>query len=36
MKDCIDEEKLDYKDEKKDPDINKPCKFSHIKWVAWD
>ena len=26
---CIDEEKLNYKDGTKDPDINKPDKFSH-------
>ena len=32
---CIDEEKLDYKDGKKDPDIENPDKFSHSKWVAW-
>ena len=30
----IDEEKLDYEDVKKDPDIEKLDKFSHIKWVA--
>ena len=31
MKYCIDEAKLDHKDVKKDPDINKPDKFSHSK-----
>ena len=34
--DCIDEEKLDYEDGKKDLDIKKHDKFSHIKWVAWE
>ena len=28
------EEKLDYEDGKKDPDIKKPDKLSHSKWVA--
>ena len=36
MADCIHEAKLDYKDGKKDPDIKKPDKFSHVKWVAWE
>ena len=36
MVDCIYEAKLDYKDMKKDPDIKKPDKFSHIKWVSWE
>ena len=35
MLDCIYEAKLDYKDGKKDPDIEKPDKFSHIKYVTW-
>ena len=35
MADCIDEAKLDYKDGKKEPDIENPDKFSHSKWVAW-
>ena len=34
MADCIDEAKLDYEDGKKYPDIEKPDKFSHIKWVG--
>ena len=33
--DFIDEAKLDYKDEKKDPYIEKLYKFSRSKWVAW-
>ena len=32
---CIYEAKLDYEDGKKNPDIKKPDKFSHIKCVAW-
>ena len=32
--DCIYEAKLDYKDGKKEPDINKPDNFSLRKWVA--
>ena len=36
MADCIYEAKLDYEDGKKDPDIDKPDKFSHSKWVAWE
>ena len=32
--DYIDEEKLDYKDGKKDPDTKKTDKFSHIQWVT--
>ena len=32
----IDEAKLDCEDGNKDPDINKPDKVSHIKWVAWE
>ena len=32
----INEAKLDYKDGKKDPDIEKPDKISHNKWVAWE
>ena len=35
MEDCIDEAKFDYKDGKKDPDIEKTENFSHSKWVAW-
>ena len=34
MEACIYEAKLNYVDEKKDPDINKPDKLSHSKWVA--
>ena len=34
MADLIDEEKLNYKDGGKVPDIDKPDKFSQIKWVA--
>ena len=33
--DCINEAKLEYKYGEKDPDINKPDKYSHSKWVAW-
>ena len=33
---CIDEAKLDCKDGKKDPGIERPYKFSHRKWVACD
>ena len=33
---CIDEENLDHKNGKKDPDINKPDNLSHRKWVAWE
>ena len=29
------EEKLDYGDGKKDPDIEDPDKFAHIKWLPW-
>ena len=36
MADCIYEYKLDYEDGKKDPYIEKPYKFSHSKWVAWE
>ena len=32
----IGEAKLDYKDGKKGSCINKPDKFSHNKWVAWE
>ena len=34
MEYCIDEEKLDCQDGKKDPDIKKPDNFSHINWLA--
>ena len=34
MANCIDEANLDYEDGKKNPDIKKPEKFSHSKWVA--
>ena len=34
--DFIDETNLDYEDGKKEPDIKKPDKFSHIKWLAWE
>ena len=33
---CIYEEKLDYYDWKKDPDIEKLDKLSHRKWVAYN
>ena len=33
---CIDEDILDYKDGKKDPDINKPDKLSHSGWLSWE
>ena len=36
MEYCIDEAKLEYEGEKKDPDIKKPDKFSYSKWVAWE
>ena len=36
MKDCIDEENLDYEYGKKDPDTKKPDDFSYRKWVAWE
>ena len=36
MEDCINEKKLDYEDVKKEPDIEKPDKFSHSKWVSWE
>ena len=36
MADCIDEANLDYEDGKKDPEIEKPDKLSHRKWVAWE
>ena len=35
MEYCIGESKLDYKNRKNDPDINKPDKFSYRKWVSW-
>ena len=34
--DFIDESKLEYKDGKKYPDIERPDKFSQIKWLAWE
>ena len=36
MADCIYEARLEYEDGKKDPDIDKPDKFSHSKWVSWE
>ena len=36
MADCIYEAKLDYEDGKKDLYIEKPDKFLHSKWVAWE
>ena len=36
MGDYIDEANLDYEDGKKGPYIEKPDKFSHNKWVAWE
>ena len=36
MAGCIYEDKLDYEDGKKDPEIEKSDKFSHIKWVDWE
>ena len=36
MADFIDEDKLDYKDGKKYPNIEKSDKFLHSKWVAWE
>ena len=35
MAGCIYEANLDYKDGKKDPDIQKHGNLSHRKWVAW-
>ena len=32
----IDEAKLENVDVKKDPEIKKPDKLSHNKWVAWE
>ena len=32
----MDEAKFDYEDGKKEPDIKKPDKYSHSKWVAWE
>ena len=36
MADCIYEAQFDYEDGKKEPDIQKPDKFSRINWLAWD
>ena len=36
MADSMDEAKLEYEDGKKDPDIKKPDKLSHRKWLAWE
>ena len=36
MEDCIDENKIDYEDGKKDPDTKKPDKFSHSTCIAWE
>ena len=36
MADFIDEENFNYKDGKKDPDIDKPDNISHRKWLVWE
>ena len=36
MSDCIDYAQLNYEDGRKYPYIEKPDKFSHRKWVAWE
>ena len=33
---CICEANLEYEDRKKNQDIKKPDKFSHIKWLVWE